>query len=103
MLGNDFICFVSSTTMANNQADIADKIIGFYDEKYRYLIESVEVNHDEKTAIIICDTSIPRNKNQFGRLIGRKGKHVSGVEEIIQSEFGSEWRIKVIEKKNFNV
>ena len=103
MLGNDFICFVSSTTMANDQADIADKIIGFYDEKYRYLIESVEVNHDEKIAIIICDTSIPGNKNQFGRLIGRKGKHVSGAEEIIQSEFGSEWRIKVIEKKNFNV
>jgi ribosomal protein S3 len=89
--------------MGNDKTDIADKIIGFYDEKYRHLIESVEVNHDEKSAIIICDTSVPRNKNQFGRLIGRKGKHVSGVEEIIQNEFGSEWNIKVVEKKDFKI
>ena len=89
--------------MGNGQTDITDKIIDFYDEKYRYLIESVEVNHDEKTAIIICDTGVSRNKNQFGRLIGRKGKHVKGVEEIIQNEFGSEWTIKLVEKKDFNV
>ncbi|MDA8777657.1 hypothetical protein N9M84_00710 [Candidatus Poseidoniales archaeon] len=87
--------------MGNGQTEIKGKIVGFYDEKYRYLIESVEVNLDEKTAIIICDTGIPRNKNQFGKLIGRKGKHIKNVEELIQNEFGPDWAIKAVEKKDF--
>ena len=89
--------------MENDQTEIAGKIIGCYDEKVRHLIESVEVNLDEKNATIICDTSIPGNKSQFGRLIGRKGKIVKDVTENIRNEFGPEWTLKVIEKKNFDV
>tara|TARA_B100000212_G_C27019395_1_gene382496 strand:- start:79 stop:348 length:270 start_codon:yes stop_codon:yes gene_type:complete len=89
--------------MGDDQTEIADKIVRCYDEKFRYLIESVEVNLDQKHATIICDTSIPRNKNQFGRLIGRKGKNVKAVSENIRNEFGPEWNIKVTEKKNLDV
>ena len=78
--------------------EIISEIMNFYDEKIHFLIESVNVDMDNQSVSIYCDTTIHRNKSQVGRLIGRKGIHILGLQQKIQDEFGDSWTLDIVTK-----
>ena len=79
-------------------SQIISEVMNFYDEKIHFLIESVNVDMDNQSVSIFCDTTIHRNKCQVGRLIGRKGIHILGLQQKIQDEFGDSWTLDIVTK-----
>ena len=68
-------------------------IAEYYGDKFK-IIHSIEVD-DTQHLVKINVLTLKGRKSKMGKLIGRKGVFITGLQEKIHEEFGSEWRVEL--------
>ena len=68
-------------------------IAEYYGDKFK-IIHSIEVD-DTEHLVKINVLTLEGRKSKMGELIGRKGVIITGLQDKIHEEFGSEWRVEL--------